>query len=202
MKLASSPVREFFDHDGVSGRTEASGQHRGRGLDGRLVSLADHDSLAGGEAVGLHHDREPLSSNVCRVEVGCIERGIAQRTVCRAASGIPWYEPWIPPGERRRREGPKQARPAAANRSTMPATSGPSGPTMVKSMRSRSAKLSKRSVSVAAISTLKIFGSSAVPALPGGDEYPIHAPRLRAFPCERMFTAAAADDQDLHQWRK
>ena len=38
--------------------------------------------------------------------------------------------------------------------------------------------------------------------VPRGDEYPIHAPRLRAFPCERMFTAAAADDQDLHQWRK
>ena len=35
------------------------------------------------------------------------------------------------------RDGPKQRRFAAAKRSTMPATSGPSGPTMVRSISSR-----------------------------------------------------------------
>src|SRR5450631_2810680 len=65
------------------------------------------------------------------------------------------------------RVGPKHARPAALKRSTMPATKGPSGPTMVSAMSSRAANSSKASISSAAMSTLLDFGSIAVPALPG-----------------------------------
>src|SRR5580704_1824657 len=64
-------------------------------------------------------------------------------------------------------EGPKQARPAAVNRSTMPATSGPSGPTMVSAAAWRTANSSKPSMSSAGMSTLQTLGSSAVPAFPG-----------------------------------
>src|SRR5882757_2607744 len=65
------------------------------------------------------------------------------------------------------RLGPKHGRCAAVKRSTIPATSGPSGPTMVSAMSSRCANSSRASMSSAAISTLLVFGSSAVPALPG-----------------------------------
>src|SRR5271165_2903833 len=63
--------------------------------------------------------------------------------------------------------GPKQGRPAAAKRSTMPATSGPSGPTRVSPICSRAANSSRASMSSAAMPTLRTLGSSAVPALPG-----------------------------------
>src|SRR6185437_5685470 len=65
------------------------------------------------------------------------------------------------------RDGPKHARPAAAKRSTIPATSGPSGPTMVSPMSSRAAKANSPSMSSADTSMLRTLGSSAVPAFPG-----------------------------------
>src|SRR5262245_13135619 len=63
--------------------------------------------------------------------------------------------------------GPKQRSPAASNASVTPMTSGPSGPTMVRSIRSRFANCRSAAMSSAAMSTLVTRGSSAVPALPG-----------------------------------
>src|SRR5271165_4194263 len=63
------------------------------------------------------------------------------------------------------RVGPKMRRPAARNASTIPAASGPSGPTTVRPTDSARAK-STRSAT-AASATLVSPGSSAVPALPG-----------------------------------
>src|SRR5215469_4531707 len=65
------------------------------------------------------------------------------------------------------RRGPKHFSPAAANASTMPATSGASGPTMVRPTRSVAASRTRAATSSAATSTLRTRGSMAVPALPG-----------------------------------
>src|ERR1700683_338172 len=63
--------------------------------------------------------------------------------------------------------GPKHASPRAVKASTTPATSGASGPMMVRSTRSAVASRSSASMSSAATLTLRTFGSLAVPALPG-----------------------------------
>ena len=53
-------------------------------------------------------------------------------------------------------------------------------------------------MSVAAMATLRHFGSRAVPALPGATRTSIDARRLRELPGQRVFAAAAADDEDFH----
>src|SRR5580658_10788923 len=63
--------------------------------------------------------------------------------------------------------GPKHFNPAAWKASTMPSTKGASGPTMVRSTRSRWARLTSAAMSSAATATLRTFGSAALPALPG-----------------------------------
>src|SRR5271166_5748637 len=63
------------------------------------------------------------------------------------------------------RVGPKIRKPAARNASTMPAASGPSGPTTVRPTASARAKSTSSVISVSA--TLLSSGSRAVPALPG-----------------------------------
>ncbi len=61
--------------------------------------------------------------------------------------------------------GPKALIPASVSRSTMPATSGASGPTTTKSMAFSFAKATMPSMSSAAMGTHA--ASSAMPALPG-----------------------------------
>src|ERR1700693_2950867 len=63
--------------------------------------------------------------------------------------------------------GPKQARPAALNASTTPATSGASGPTMVSSTCSRLASSTSPGISPTETAALRTRGSACVPALPG-----------------------------------
>ena len=50
-----------------------------RRLDGRLVRLADHDALAGGESVRLYDERQALRAHEIRIEIGGGEGGIAGR---------------------------------------------------------------------------------------------------------------------------
>ena len=99
---------------------------------------------------------------------------------------------------RGRRLGPKQGRPAAWNASTMPATSGPSGPTIVRPTPSRRASSTSAGMFVGGDGDVAHFGSAAVPALPGATSTSLDARRCGAFPGERVFASAAADDQDLH----
>ncbi len=63
--------------------------------------------------------------------------------------------------------GPKHFKPAASKVSTMPPTSGTSGPTTVSATRSFLATSMSAAKSVTARATLRVFGSPAVPALPG-----------------------------------
>ena len=63
--------------------------------------------------------------------------------------------------------GPKILSLASLKASTMPATNGASGPTMVRSMAAFCAKFTKPGMSITSISTFSIFGSCLVPGLPG-----------------------------------
>ena len=63
--------------------------------------------------------------------------------------------------------GPKMRSPASVNRSAMPATSGASGPTTVRSTECSCAHASRPSMSSARTETFSTRGSRAVPALPG-----------------------------------
>ena len=63
--------------------------------------------------------------------------------------------------------GPKMRSPSAWNRSAIPATSGASGPTTVRSTERSCASASSPSMSSAPTATFSTRGSRAVPALPG-----------------------------------
>src|SRR5437899_2697535 len=66
------------------------------------------------------------------------------------------------------RAGPNTARPRASSSSASPATSGASGPTTVRSIRSRSANSTMPDTSPAATGTR--VASPAMPAFPGADQ--------------------------------
>ena len=70
-KLDLLAVQEFLDHDRGAGRAEAvARQHVARRLDRLLDGLGHDDALAGGEAVGLDHDRRALRLDIGRGLVG------------------------------------------------------------------------------------------------------------------------------------
>src|SRR5688572_15216015 len=73
----------------------------------------------------------------------------------------------LPSSRAASRAGPKQASPAAWNSSTTPATSGPSGPTIVSATPSFCASATRPGMSLAATGTFRHLASAAVPALPG-----------------------------------
>ncbi|CAI8927047.1 hypothetical protein EMIT0P218_40030 [Pseudomonas sp. IT-P218] len=81
----------------------------------------------------------------------------ARKSLVKAFEPSSWAAPAV---------GPKQSRPRERNRSTTPATSGTSGPTMVREtfFSAKSASCSRASTSMATFSHL---ASMAVPALPG-----------------------------------
>mmetsp|Transcript_15041 Transcript_15041/g.47405 ORF Transcript_15041/g.47405 Transcript_15041/m.47405 type:complete len:207 (+) Transcript_15041:2609-3229(+) len=64
-------------------------------------------------------------------------------------------------------DGPKQGRPATAQASARPAQSGASGPTKTRATLRSLAKATRPGTSESPSATLVIFGSFAVPPLPG-----------------------------------
>ena len=83
-------------------------------------------------------------------------------------------------------EGPKTHRPSRSKRSTMPAASGSSGPTIVNSIRFSRAKRANTGRSFAAIGTFS--PSSSVPAFPGAQkirETPRDCPSFHTSACSR-----------------
>src|SRR5690606_1447170 len=99
--------------------------------------------------------------------------GSSASNVRYSAVGMPWrarnafVKAFEPSSCAAAAPGPKQRKPAPAKRSATPATRGGSGPTIVRSARSASASSTSASTSVAATATFRVFGSRAVPALPG-----------------------------------
>jgi len=65
MKLASSPAEKFLDHHARPGGAEAPlGEHGVDGGVGLIARRRDHHALAGGQAVGLDHDRRALLGDI------------------------------------------------------------------------------------------------------------------------------------------
>ena len=104
------------------------------------TSGRDRHALAGGQAVGLDDDRRAAPA-----DEGLGLGGIAEAAVGGgrdAVFGAEILGEALGAFERGggRASGRRRAMPAASSRSTSPATSGASGPTTTKSMRSRRAK--------------------------------------------------------------
>src|ERR1700730_5848821 len=146
-------LEEFLDHDGAAGCAETSAEHFAAHLNGRRVRVAYLHALAGSQAIRLDHQRPGI-----RVRLVLVKRRRGRKSLVNA---------FEPPSWAALRDGPKQRRWAAVKRSTMPATKGTSGPTMVSAISSSIANLSNASMSSTAMSTLRTLGSKAVPALPG-----------------------------------
>ncbi len=97
------------------------------------------------------------------------------------------------------RVGPKHFRPAARKRSTTPATSGPSGPTTVRSTcfasreRDQAVDVGRRDIGVAKAGLARGAGVA------GRDDDLVDARRLLQVPGERVLAAAGADDQYFHR---
>ena len=81
----------------------------------------------------------------------------------------------------------------------MPATSGASGPTIVRSMRSaRASEIEPGDILGGDVDVADlVLGRRA--GVAGRDEHLAHPWRGRAFPGERVLAAAGADDEDFHQ---
>ena len=92
-----------------------------------------HDALAGGEAIGLDHDRRALRADISQRVGGIGEAAIgAGRNIeLRVHSAL--VKPLEPSSWAAALLGPNALMPAAVRSSTIPATSGVSGPTMTRS---------------------------------------------------------------------
>ena len=69
---------KFLDHDLRAGIAEPAGEHHVDGGFRFRNGLCDHDAFAGGETIGLHHDRRAL-----RADVGLGGRGVVEALVGR-----------------------------------------------------------------------------------------------------------------------
>ena len=148
----------------------------------RRPSRDDH-ALACREAVGLDDERRAARATYpAGVEIASVK-------VAYAAVGMPWrarkslVKALEPSSRAAAAVGPKQRRPAASKASTMPATSGASGPTIVRSTRSlaREARPAPRG-RLRRRRRCVHRGSRAVPALPGRDtDTAPHAATARTF---------------------
>ena len=126
-------VEKFLDDDFGAGLTEAAAEnHVDRGLRFRHA-LGDDYALAGRQPVGLDHDRRAAVAGIglgCRggteTFVGRRRYAVGSAQVFGEAFGaFELCRGWL---------GPKALMPAASRSSTMPAQSGPSGPTTTRSM--------------------------------------------------------------------
>jgi hypothetical protein len=107
-----------------------------------------------------------VRASTCRWAAAALSNSV------KAADGTPWramnsLEKILLPSSRAAAfEGPNTARPASRKRSASPSTSGPSGPTSVRSTASRRASVRSPSTSFA-LTSGKLRPTSAVPGLPG-----------------------------------
>ena len=95
------------------------------------------------------------------------------------------------------RVGPKIGRPAARNRSTIPASSGASGPTMVRSTGALAGEALEGARGRATLSgdALPELGDARIPGRGDQLEVGLFAGEL---PRERVLAPAAADEENAH----
>ena len=135
-KLASSPTRHSSITTSAPGRAERRRRACASIAASASASVCRHDdALAGREAVGLDDDRRALGADIGLRRRGVREAGEARRSGCRLAAHSSLVKALEPSSRAAARLGPKALMPAAARSSTMPATSGASGPTTTRSIR-------------------------------------------------------------------
>ena len=79
MKLASSPSRNSSITTLSPALPKRPSNIARVVVDGFLGRGADHHALAGGEAIGLHHERRLLCAHPCRIEALARERAVGGR---------------------------------------------------------------------------------------------------------------------------
>ena len=165
-------VEPLLDQDAPWRRRRTAGRRRATATAASAAarSRAHEHSLAGRESVGLHHDRhvfaglEKLAGP--RRRSGTRETSPSAR---RRGGGSACRRACCPRVCAARAVGPKIRRPAAVKASTMPATSGASGPTTVRSTPRLRATATQAGMSVAATATFSAIGRRA--RIAGGDEH-------------------------------
>ena len=187
-------VAQDDEADFFSGEEFLDDQQRPERVEGRSASralLRDDHALAGRESVRFDY--------YGKVEPGERGKALLNVSTCRNAAvgyaSSPSRSPWrrsccLRAGRWRRRAD--DARPGARNSSTMPATSGASGPTTVRSVSTAAA-----TASIIGWQWGRTRATCAMPGLPGAAKTR-DLPELREFPRQGMLAAAAADDQNLH----
>ena len=143
----SGPVR----HSSITSRSPAAPNRRSRhrcddGRLGRCAIVRDHDAFAGGEPVGLQHDRQAELARSRRTRSA--SSSDSRRAKARGRHAVARHERLrerLARFEARGRGGRPEEQPArrSAKRSATPRLSGSSGPTTVRSICSRSASVER-----------------------------------------------------------
>src|SRR6516165_164327 len=166
MKLASSPSRNSSTSTSRPASPNwpanmASAAAIAASVEGTMTTPLPAASPLAFTTSGVRWPRTQAGSKLSRVKVA--ERAVGMP--CRRRNSL--AKAFEPSSLAAARRGPKQLKPASAKASAMPATSGASGPTMVRPTRSARASWRRAAMSSAATPMLRTRGSPAVPALPG-----------------------------------
>ncbi len=168
-------------------------------LDGRLGLGgvgADEHALAGGQPVGLDHQRVVAPPARCAAPRRR-SRGASRRRWPRRRRPSPlWRRPCCPRAAPPPATGPNTRRPCSSNRSAMPSTSGASGPTTVRSTSSRLAKSSSAGRSSEPTPMLSAIAGGA--GVAGRAEDPLREGGLGEGMDEGVLSAAAAHHEHAH----
>ena len=169
----------------------------------KIVSMAasasasvvrDDHALAGGEAVGLDHDRRAVRAHIVlgrpRPPEALIGRG--RDALARHRSLV---KPFEPSSRAAALLGPNALMPAASRSSTMPAASGTSGPTTTKI----DALAWQKAITARVVGEVErdAFGLPRDAGIAGRAIEPVDQRACRDFPGERVLASAGADEEDV-----
>ena len=169
---SSSPCHELLDeHLGAGVAERVALEHVVDRAVGVAERLADDDALAGGEAGRLDDDGRAEPTCAARLGAGDVACGLRRaRSGCPSSSMSCLANAFDVSISAAARVGPKIGSPRARNASTMPASSGASGPTTVRS----TASLARQRARAARCRCTPIGTHSPSSAMPGiarrGDE--------------------------------
>src|SRR5258708_36226356 len=190
--------QKFLDDYGLTGAAETAAEHAGGGLDGRLVGLADDDALAGREPVGLDDHGQALCPDIVGIEGVFGKGGVARGWYAVALQEILGVR--LRPFQARRGAGGAEASAASrgeaiddtGNQRTFGTDDGESD-VLTRRECEQGVDIIGRDGDVADL------GLERGARVAGSDEHLIYPRRLSTFPSQRVFAAAAADDQDFHR---
>ncbi len=189
--------QKFLDDYGLTGAAETAAEHAGGGFDGRLVGLADDDALAGREPVGLDDHGQALRPDIVGIEGLFGKGGVARGGYAVALQEVLGVR--LRPFQARRGAGGAEASAAsrgetigdACDQRTFGADDGESD-VLARGECKQGVDI------VGGDGNVADLGLERRARISWRDEYLIHARRLRALPGQRVFAAAAADDQNFH----